>query len=810
MRRFVAVAVWLLVLCASAYAGPEPAQVSGRITDPQTLPLPGVSISLLSSAGTTVATTITDEDGIFTIDAPPGAYQIHAELSGFEPLTQSNVDASRPATLTLTLRLATLHEQVTVAPEPVSPVIGVTAPNAPVSVTRSVIDNGMLPNSQYDDVLPLLPNVVRGPDGQISVGGSRAPEGALVVNGVNATDPVIGAPGLMLPIEAVDSVEVFAGGYPADLGLATGGITSVHTRSGADTFHMTASSFFPRLRFINGKVSGIDSWEPNIGASGPIDRDRIYFEEALSYRFDRNRYATLVGPQDNVFDALQSWSQFDVRLGASQDVSFTGGFDMQRTDHWNITAFTPASTVPELLRKEWATSLADRFTTTAGSTLEIHGALLHTGTNVDGSATGRYRLGHDMTTGSYFNSQDLQGSRLEAGASWTWAPLRSHLVKFGATVARAGLDGVDRSMPVDLLRSDGTVARTIRFRTGGAMTASQIETGAFAQDTWSVSSALTLDAGVRYDASSQARTSRIAPRAAFTFKLPDTRTTISGSVGAFTNRLVLEALAYPQLPARVELLDPDGTGDTLVFSRSSASPLDLPRAMRWDLELDRRFDNGMTVRVKYQERHGTDELVVAPTQVTATRGALVLSSTGTSDARSLETTVGYRSHDSGQEIFASYVRARAVGNYNSFDAIEGLFRDPFVQGDAVGPLRADVPNRLLAWGMIHVPKRFTVAPFVEVRDGFPYSAITDAWTFAGPRNGYRMPWFGSLDLYVNKIVGLPMGLPDARVGLKLYNIAAVHSERDVQRDISRPDFGTTYNANPRDFVIVFELLWGKH
>ena len=103
----------------------------------------------------------------------------------------------------------------------------------------------------------------------------------------------------------------------------------------------------------------------------------------------------------------------------------------------------------------------------------------------------------------------------------------------------------------------------------------------------------------------------------------------------------------------------------------------------------------------------------------------------------------------------------------------------------------------------------TVAPFVDVRSGFPYSAVDENWLYVGERNAQRLPWFGSLDLYVNKIVGLPGRLPDARVGLKLYNVASAHSARDVQTDIERPDFGTTYNPVPRDFTMVFELLWGN-
>ena len=44
-------------------------------------------------------------------------------------------------------------------------------------------------------------------------------------------------------------------------------------------------------------------------------------------------------------------------------------------------------------------------------------------------------------------------------------------------------------------------------------------------------------------------------------------------------------------------------------------------------------------------------------------------------------------------------------------------------------------------------------------------------------------------------------------GALLYNVASAHTERDVQTDASRPDFGTTYDPVPRDFSIVFELLW---
>src|SRR5207253_2911359 len=98
--------------------------------------------------------------------------------------------------------------------------------------------------------------------------------GALVVNGFNETDPAGGQPGVVIPVDAVDSVEIRTGGYAADLGRATSGVTSIHTRAGADEFHTSFESIFPRFLFEDGTVHGVEYWEPNVGLSGPIIKGR--------------------------------------------------------------------------------------------------------------------------------------------------------------------------------------------------------------------------------------------------------------------------------------------------------------------------------------------------------------------------------------------------------------------------------------------------------------------------------------------------------------------------------------------------------
>src|SRR5262249_57728778 len=129
-------------------------------------------------------------DGRFGIDAPAGRYVLTGELPGFDPVTQAIAAGAEPVAIEITMRVAAVADQVSVVAGEQA-VIGET-PGAPAVVTREVIDNAMLPNAAVFDVLPLLPNVVRGPDGLIAIAGARAPQGQLLVGGMSQNDPVLG------------------------------------------------------------------------------------------------------------------------------------------------------------------------------------------------------------------------------------------------------------------------------------------------------------------------------------------------------------------------------------------------------------------------------------------------------------------------------------------------------------------------------------------------------------------------------------------------------------------------------------------
>jgi hypothetical protein len=55
------------------------------------------------------------------------------------------------------------------------------------TVKQNTLQTLPLPNEQLLDALPLVPGVVRGPDGQINMNGARASQSGMTVNTANVT-----------------------------------------------------------------------------------------------------------------------------------------------------------------------------------------------------------------------------------------------------------------------------------------------------------------------------------------------------------------------------------------------------------------------------------------------------------------------------------------------------------------------------------------------------------------------------------------------------------------------------------------------
>jgi hypothetical protein len=110
----------------------------------------------------------------------------------------------------------------------------------------------------------------------------------------------------------------------------------------------------------------------------------------------------------------------------------------------------------------------------------------------------------------------------------------------------------------------------------------------------------------------------------------------------------------------------------------------------------------------------------------------------------------------------------------------------------------DTPHRLLTWGTIGVGEDWQVLPMLEIRSGFPFSAVDENQDLVGVRNrAGRYPVLASLDLAVQRRVefrGRRVWL-----GIRVFNVFDRRNYRDVQSNVDAATYGQFFNPAERSF-----------
>ena len=112
-----------------------------------------------------------------------------------------------------------------------------------------------------------------------------------------------------------------------------------------------------------------------------------------------------------------------------------------------------------------------------------------------------------------------------------------------------------------------------------------------------------------------------------------------------------------------------------------------------------------------------------------------------------------------------------------------------------------MPNRLIVRGTLGLPGQWVLSPLYEWRTGFPWSAVNEFQDFVGERNrSGRLPTVSSFDFTLAR----PWHFRKYRFtgGIKIYNAFDSGNERDVQTNITAPDYGRFYNPIQRSIGFV--------
>ena len=112
-----------------------------------------------------------------------------------------------------------------------------------------------------------------------------------------------------------------------------------------------------------------------------------------------------------------------------------------------------------------------------------------------------------------------------------------------------------------------------------------------------------------------------------------------------------------------------------------------------------------------------------------------------------------------------------------------------------------MPHRWIVRGSLGLPGTWTFSPIYEWRTGFPWSAVDEFQDFVGERNrSGRLPRVSTFDFALTRPWRFKKYTFTA--GLRVFNAFGGGNERDVQANVTAPDYGAFYNPIRRSIGMV--------
>ncbi len=770
-----------------------------------TVRMSGVLIELRTADDATViAKTSSDGAGLVSFpDVPPGRYMLAASRSGFVSRNSAAFDvrAGDMTEVLLDIQLTFVMPAIEVRADSPSPTDSVQPVSMSDLLSGSVLELAPLEGDDFQSLLPLLPGVVRGTDGRLRVKGGEPTQGALQISSSSLIDPSTGDFDLQLPGQSLDTVEVLANPFAAEYGRFSSSITQIQTRRGTNDWEVKYGNLVPRFR---GFFNGIRGFEPRFSVRGPIRKDRIFLAQDFQVRYVATPVKSLPDEPEIKLKSFDSFTRLDLVLSVRH--SLGGGLVTfpRKIEHQTMNTFRPEPVTLDFRQDGVSAAFVDRFA--LGSDVVLESTVSGRGFEVEVTSEGQLPMVYQPQTqsGSFFNDQERRVRSLQwvEALSMTRDLAGQHVFKVGSDLQRSLFDGFSASRPLEIRRLDGSLAERTEYEGRTEQDAKGVEFGLFAQDRWRIGSRVTFELGIRMDRDAIVERVNWSPRAGLAFALlPEGRAIIRGGYGKFVGRTPLNIEAFPTFESRlVTRFAPDGSRVGLVTRYVNVLDADLhtPEAYVGNVEWDQRFGRRVLLKLAYMQRAGTHEYIVTPLESART---LHLTSTGESRYKELEWTTRYLGGGRRDLTFA-YVWAKGTADLNNYDQFYGNFRTPIIRANENNLTPTDVRHRVLVRGNIGLPGQWDFSPVLELRSGFPWSAVNEFLDFVGPRNRTgRLPAVRTLDFTLTR--PWQFKKHKFRAGLKIYNAFGVSAARDVQSNLTSAEYGQFFNPIERSIGITF-------
>jgi len=617
MRLPILTALLVVSWCSGQSSAPIHT-LSGRLVDPSQTQVSGVSVLLVSSAGTREA--VTGSSGEFRFDGlSTGSYEIHVSLTGFEPIRQRIRVAPRPTPpVVLRLALARLQQELTVAEQQFQTSTEAARNADSISVERPLLDS--LPILDMNYLAALARFLDPG-----ALGGAGI---SLVVDGMEMRNIGVTA-------SAIQEIRINNNPYTAEYPRWSRRRIEVITKSSTDRYHGTFNFLF-RDHHLNARdaLAAVRPQEQRRifegSLFGPVGRGKKASfllagareeEDLLAVVFARGLRGPIQEnaptPQVNTFlSGRLSWQPSD-RLGMFFQQNFQDRW--QENNGVGGTTLQEAGTQNRFREDEFIFNHRYVFSPKLLSQFRI--------------LVGRYwqpnrsnqRAPRIVVTDA-FTGGGAQADRLttEFHTSITWLVTQSagrHTMKYGVNIpdwSRRGL--VDGSNEIGTLYfaslADYAAARpfaALAQRGNPKLIFIEKNVGVFFQDEWQVRKNLSLSLGLRYDWQNHfGDRNNVAPRVALAWSPRGVKNLVlRAGAGLFFERSgpgpVWDVLRFNGAQLRRYLLSganlPDLSGPLPSGLPTSINRLErgigLPSALQFSAGFERQLARKTTLAVNY-------------------------------------------------------------------------------------------------------------------------------------------------------------------------------------------------------------------
>jgi hypothetical protein len=838
--RLVLAALALLSIAMIASATPvwaQSASIPVHVISQDGQPLAGARIEghrTTPDAGVACSTT-TDALGRGTLEGCGNSapMRVTATLQGFFVAGQ-DVGIGEQGAITITLIPApSVQQSVTVQSNDSKNPLAEASSSETTVPTQNAKSSPLRPSTVID-TLPLVPGVIRTPDGRVQISGVDEVHSSLLINSVNVNDPSTGDFGLGVPVDSVDLLRVMQSPYLAQYGNFTAGVVSADTRPGGDKWEYSLNDPLPDFRIRSGHLVGLRDASPRLNFSGPLIRNHLYFAEGSEYLIDKAEVRTLPFPvNESRSNAFNSFSQFDAPAGVNNSVTATLHFAPHTAHYVNLNYFDPEPVTPNAGYQEDTGTISDRYAL-RGGLLTSTFAGIRDDTSVQGQSSGA-QAGEGMVlspignSSTYFGQQMREATRFQWLETWTSTPLDlygKHTVQLGTVFAHAEDTGQVVDRDVNLVDAAGNLVQTITYSGSGRFSLADFEPAVYAQDHWVVNRNLATDMGIRIETQSLTYTTRVAPRWGFAWTPTGSNAmVVRGGLGLFYDAVPLDTYAFNKYPEQT-VTNYDGVGNIvsgpqlymnlISESAESGNPfLDqqnrdgnfAPYTFAWNLETEHSIGESLALRVRYLQAEAQNQLALSP-RITAAGDALVLSGSGEMQRRQLEFTGRLGAHKE-RDFFVSYVHQFARGDITDASTYLGDFPFPVVRSQIVASTAGEIPNRFLFWGTTNLPWRMHISPHVEYRNGFTWQPVDQLQNYvalASTAPQPRYPNYLSADARIAKDISIS-SQHAIRLSLTVRNVTDHDNPLQVHNNVADPQYGTYFGNYGTHALVDFDFLF---